>query len=359
MERPVRVLVVDDEAINRMVLADMLDAMGHTAEEACDGFEALAKLKLGPDAVLVDLMMPGMDGFEVTRRIRQDPQGALIPIIVVTGLAGREDRLRAVEAGASDFIAKPVDTTELRVRLSSLLKMKEAQDALRRYQAELEETVERRTAALREALAEMSEAHRKAHAAYTFTVQRMALISEYKDEGTGAHIRRMGEFCAVLGRGLHLPPGEVEMLRLAGPMHDVGKMGIPDRVLLKPGELDPDEWAIMKQHTIFGHRILQGSASELLEAGALIALSHHERWDGSGYPSGLAGEEIPLWGRVCAVADCFDALTMARPYKPAYSNEFSRDEVARSAGSHLDARVVDVFLTQFDAIVDAQRRFAE
>lgn len=359
MERRPCVLVADDSAASRTALAEMLRQLGYSVEEAQDGFEALAKLKLDVDIVLLDVVMPGMDGFEVARRIRQDPKSALLPIVMVTGLAGREDRLRAVEAGANDFIAKPVDFTELRVRVSSLLKLKEAQDALRRHQAELEETVARRTAALQEALEEASKAHRRTREAYIDTVFRLALVAEYKDKGTGAHIRRIGELCAVIGQALHLSPEEVEVLRLASQMHDVGKMGIPDQILLKPGPLNSDEWSIMKRHTVYGRHILQGSPSDLLEVGSVIALSHHEKWDGSGYPSGLSGEDIPIWGRICAVADCFDAMTMERPYKPALDSEFAREEVAKGAGVHFDPQVVEAFLSNFDAILEVQQRYSQ
>lgn len=359
MERRPCVLVADDSAASRTALAEMLRQLGYSVEEAQDGFEALAKLKRDVDIVLLDVVMPGMDGFEVARRIRQDPKSALLPIVMVTGLAGREDRLRAVEAGANDFIAKPVDFTELRVRVSSLLKLKEAQDALRRHQAELEETVARRTAALQEALEEASKAHRRTREAYIDTVFRLALVAEYKDKGTGAHIRRIGELCAVIGQALHLSPEEVEVLRLASQMHDVGKMGIPDPILLKPGPLNPQEWSIMKRHTVYGRHILQGSPSDLLEVGSVIALSHHEKWDGSGYPSGLSGEDIPIWGRICAVADCFDAMTMERPYKPALDSEFAREEVAKGAGVHFDPQVVEAFLSNFDAILEVQQRYSQ
>ena len=353
-----RILIVDDEEGNRVLLADVAKDLGYEVETAADGFEALAKLKFDIDLVLLDAAMPGMDGFEVARRIRADATSGDIPIAMVTGLTSKKDRLRAVEAGANDFISKPVDQTEISVRTASLLKMKQAQDGLKRHQAELEKTVEKRTADLRRALQEMADAQRKAHQAHLDTIERLAVASEYKDEDTAAHIHRIGEYCGILGRRLNLSPSEVETLTHAAPMHDVGKIGIPDAILLKPGKLDESEWETMRQHTTIGARILAGSSSELLRAGEVIAQSHHEKWDGSGYPKGLAGEEIPLWGRICAVADVFDALATDRPYRKAMPNEEVLRIVKEGRGKHFDPRLPDVFLADLDEAFAIQSRHA-
>ena len=346
-----RILVVDDEEPNRDLLKQMIGVFGHEAELAKDGFEALAKLHMNIDLVLLDVVMPGMDGFEVARRIRSTSQTWDIPIIMVTARSGKEDRLRAVEAGANDFIAKPFDMTELKVRTASLLKMKEHQDAIKRYQLELEDTVQRRTADLRRALEEMSAAQKRTHEAYLDTIYRLALVAEYKDQYTGCHIARMSHICAILAGGLKLPPEEVEIIRAASPMHDVGKIGIPDAILLKPGRLTPEEWEVMKQHTSIGARILSGSNSEVLHAGEIIALSHHEKWDGSGYPHGWVGEEIPLWGRICAVADAYDAITSERPYKKALSHERALQIMVEERGRHFDPKLLDLFLDNLEEII--------
>lgn len=359
MERRPRVLIVDDEESNRNVLSEMVDSLGYEPEVAEDGMAALAKVKLDIDLVLLDVNMPGMDGYEVARRIRQDPEVADVPIIHVTALAGKEDRLRAVEAGANDFIAKPVDLTELRVRSASLLRLKQQQDALKRHQAELEELVERRTSTLRRALDETAEAERRAYRAYLDTIRRLARAAEYRDEDTGAHILRMSHYSRVLANALHLPPGEVETILYASPMHDVGKVGVPDGILLKPGKLTDEEWEVMKRHTVMGARILSKSESELLQAGEVIALSHHEKWDGSGYPQGLAGEDIPLRGRICAVADVFDALTTKRPYKKAMPNEVAFEIIREGRGKHFDPRLVDLFFANLDDILTIQKEYAE
>jgi len=346
-----RILVVDDEEPNRDLLKQMIGVFGHEAELAKDGFEALAKLHTNIDLVLLDVVMPGMDGFEVARRIRSTSQTWDVPIIMVTARSGKEDRLQAVEAGANDFIAKPFDMTELKVRTASLLKMKEHQDAIKRYQLDLEDTVQRRTADLRRALEEMSAAQKRTHEAYLDTIYRLAMVAEYKDQYTGCHIARMSHICAILAGALKLPPEEVEIIRAASPMHDVGKIGIPDAILLKPGSLTPEEWEVMKQHTSIGARILSGSNSEVLHAGEIIALSHHEKWDGSGYPHGWVGEEIPLWGRICAVADAYDAITSERPYKKALSHERALQIMVEERGRHFDPKLLDLFLDNLEEII--------
>lgn len=349
--RPKRILIVDDDDVTRKITQTLVEGLGHAPEPACDGIEALAKLRLDVDLVLLDVMMPGLDGYEVCRRIRQSPRNNDVPVIMVTSLAGGEDRLRAVEAGANDFIAKPVDKTELRVRSASLLKIKDAQDALKRYQAQLEELVEQRTASLRKALEEMADAQRLAYRAQLDTVERLAIVAEYKDKVTAKHIHRMSQYCAILARGLRLPPGEVELILHASRMHDVGKIAVPDAILRKPSGLDGIEWTVMRGHPAVGGLILADSSSQLLQAGRVIALSHHERWDGRGYPSGLEGERIPLWGRICAVADVFDAVTSVRPYKPAFSTEEAFRILREGRGTQFDPQVVDSFFDNLDEIL--------
>ena len=354
MNIPKSILVVDDNEMNRDLMEALLEDFGHEAELAESGVEALAKLKWGFDLVFLDVMMPDMDGFEVARHIREDPDTKDLPIIMVTALSDREDRLRAVEAGANDYIAKPVDKIELKVRMDSLLKMKEARDDLKGYMEKLEETVEKRMSDLREAFTKMSDAQKKTNRAYLDTIARLSIAAEYKDEDTAIHIQRMSNYCAVLAKGMGLPPGDVQAILQASPMHDLGKIGIPDAILLKPGKLAGEEFDVIKTHSEIGARILAGSDSELLKAGALIAMSHHEKWDGSGYPKGLAGEDIPLWGRICALADVFDALTSKRPYKEAFPNEKAYAILKEGRGRHFDPGVVDVFFEHLEEILAIQ-----
>lgn len=354
-----RVLVIDDEDGIRKITQMLVEGLGHRVEAARDGIEGLAKLQMGVDLILLDVVMPGLDGFEVCRRIRQDPAGKDVPVIFVTSLETREHRLHAVEAGANDFIAKPVDETELRIRSTSLLKMKEAQDELKRYQTHLEDIVQERTSTLREALEQMARAQRLAYQAQLETVERLAILAEYKDKVTGRHIQRMSEYCAVIARGLRLPPDEVELIFHASRMHDVGKIAVPEAILRKPSSLEPDEWTVMREHSAFGSAILDNSTSEILQAGKVMALYHHERWDGAGYPNGLAGDQIPLWGRICAVGDVFDAVTSERPYKPAFPNEEALQLLRDGRGKHFDPRVVDVFFECFEEILAIQEKFKD
>jgi len=359
MTTPKRILIVDDEELNRDLMEAMIASFGHVPELATNGLEALEKLTSDFDLVLLDVMMPGMDGFEVAQKIRENQEINDIPIIMVTGLSSQKDRLQAVKAGVNDFISKPVDRVELNVRTDSMLKIKEAQDAIKQHRAILEETVEERTASLRKTLKELKEAQRLTHQAHLDTIRRLAIASEYRDEDTALHLNRMGNYCAIVARGLGLPADEVDLILHASPMHDVGKIGIPDAILLKPGKLNEAEWEIMKQHPIIGSRILSGSSSELLEAGEIIALSHHEKWDGTGYPKELSGEGIPLYGRICAIADVFDALTNNRPYKKAFSSDKAFEILGEGRGIHFDPKVVDVFFDQADEVVEIQKRFTE
>lgn len=345
-----RILVVDDNALNRELLEGMLTSLGYQPVTAATGEQALEAVSEEVDLVLMDIRMPGMDGLETTRRLRERFAFHRLPVIMVTARDDQQARLLAVEAGANDFIAKPVDFTELRVRVSAWLQFKAAQDALQRQQETLERMVEARTTELRVALQDLREA-------YLDTLVRLSIAAEYKDEDTADHIHRMSRYVAVLAEGLGLPPEEVELLQHASPLHDVGKIGIPDHILLKPGKLTPEEWEIMKTHTTIGARILHGSPNEILQAGEVIALTHHERMDGTGYPRGLRGDEIPLWGRICAVADVFDALTSRRPYKPAFSNEEAYAILRESSGAHLDPQVVKVFFERLEDILEIQATY--
>jgi putative two-component system response regulator len=338
------ILVVDDDELQRLLLRELLEDRGYAVELAKDGLEALAKLELGVDLVLLDLILPGMDGFEVVRRIRESARHRALPVIMITGLAGREQRRAAIRAGADDFVGRPFDATELQVRVQAQLRLREAQALLDGQQLSLEEEVEQRTRQLRRSIDEAVAAQRQAWRAHLDTIHRLVLACEYKDHHTGTHAQRMAEYCGLLAQACNLPPGDVELLRHASPMHDVGKMGIPDSILLKPGPLTVEERRIMEQHTVIGAHILGGSTSRLLQAGEVIALTHHEHWDGTGYPRRLTGPAIPLWGRICAVADFFDAMTSDRRYRSALSIGDAFELLAVGRGTQFDPHVTDVFL---------------
>jgi len=271
---------------------------------------------------------------------------------MVTALREVEDRIRALEVGADDFLTKPVDKTELRARVNSLLKVKAYNDHMRNYQKELEDEVAKRTEQLRQAF-------EKIKIASLDTIFRLSRAAECKDEDTGAHIQRMSHYSAAVARQMGLNDSTVEAMLYAAPMHDVGKIGIPDQILLKPGRLDPDEWEIMKQHTTIGAKIMEGSDAEFIKLAEVIALTHHEKWDGSGYPRGLKGSEIPLAGRIAAVADVFDALTSKRPYKEPFPIEKSFTIIKESRGSHFDREVVDALFAVEDEILSFKEEFQD
>jgi putative two-component system response regulator len=354
-----RILVVDDVEQNLALLGGLVRTLGYEVETARDGLEALAKLVLGFDLVLLDVMMPGLDGYEVARRVRADPRTQDLPIILVTVLDSREDRVKAIQAGASDFIAKPVDKTELLVRISSQLRLKEAQDALKRSQAELEERVARRTEELRRTCEETADANRRTYGAHIDTIRRLVLAAELKDPDTARHILRISRYSTVLAKALHMSPGEIEVLGHAVTMHDVGKIGIPDAILFKRGALDEEEKKIMESHTLIGSRILADSPSELMLQGEIVALTHHERWDGSGYPRRLHGDQIPLAGRICSVVDVFDAMTTVRPYRPAFSPEEARELMRVGRGAHFDPHLLDLFLGRWDEVLEVRGQLIE
>ena len=357
MKQNKRILLVDDDELLLAMMEEVVQHLGYDTETARDGFEALAKIHLDIDLVLTDLDMPGMDGLEVISLIRGNPEISDLPIVMITSMDTQQDKVRAIEAGANDFIGKPVDEMELRVRLSSLIRGKEIRDELKRHKAALEKTVEKRTNHLRKALDDMVEAHRSTQLAYQETLQRLAVAAEFKDADTAAHINRVSEYCTLIAKALHLPPGETETIRLAAPMHDVGKIGIPDNILMKPGKFVDDEWEIMKQHPAIGQKLLGGSTNALLNTSEIIAYNHHERWDGTGYPRGLKGEEIPLYGRIISIADVFDALTHARSYKPAYDLEKSLSMMKEYKGKLFDPVLIDLFFANISGIKQIYKNY--
>jgi len=353
MDEKSRVLVVDDEDRIRRLMEAYLTPLGYEVIFAENGEEALEKVReKPPDVILLDIMMPKMDGFETARRLKENEETKIIPIVMVTALKEVEDRVKALEVGADDFLSKPIDKTELKARLHSLLKVKAYNDHMRNYQQELESEVAKRTEDLRKAFEKLE--------IYSLdTIYRLTRAAEYKDEDTGAHIQRMSRYSAAVARKMGLGEKVAKYILYAAPMHDVGKIGIPDRILLKPGKLDPDEWEIMKQHTIFGGKILEGSKAGYLKLGEVVALTHHEKWDGSGYPKGLKGNEIPKVGRIVAIADVFDALTTRRPYKEPFSLEKSYGIIRESKGNHFDPVVVDAFFAVEDEILAIKEEYKD
>ncbi|OGD18805.1 MAG: two-component system response regulator [Candidatus Aminicenantes bacterium RBG_16_63_16] len=343
-----RILVVDDEDRNRRLMEAMISPLGHEVILASDGEEGLAKaVSESPDLILLDVMMPKLNGFEVAQRLKENWQTKTIPIVIVTALREVEDRVRALEAGADDFLSKPVDKIELRARITSLLKVKAYHEYLRNYQKMLEEEVEHKTR-------ELKSAFQKIKGASLETILRLCRAAEFKDEETGNHLRRVSRYVAIVARDLGLSANYQEQLIYAAPMHDIGKIGIPEKILLKKGKLDPGEWEIMKQHTTIGAKILSGSNEEFIKLGELIALTHHERWDGSGYPRGLKEDEIPICGQITAIADAFEAMTSDRCYSPAMPREDALDVIRRGTGVLFSPQIAATFLAARDEIISVR-----
>ena len=321
----VSILVVDDEAPNVNLMVKILRRAGYTnVTSTTDPREAIALARLRhPDLALLDLHMPQMSGVEVMRALLDTEEFARPMVVILTGDDSRQAKARALSSGARDFIAKPFDTNEVVLRVNNLAD-------LRIMHMRLEEKVRARTEELERARFDL--------------IERLGMAAEFRDDDTGQHTRRVGTAAALLAQALGLRPDQVEMLERAAPLHDVGKIAIPDRILLKAGPLEPEEMAIMRTHTTIGARLLSASQSPLLDVACEIALAHHERWDGTGYPRGLAGADIPLNGRIVAIADFFDALTHDRPYRKQRNRDAVLATIRSERGRHFDPDVTDAFL---------------
>lgn len=492
---PATILVVDDDAANLIYIQALLEPSGYRIEVARDGDEGLARIEeLRPDVVLLDVLMPRRDGFEVCQEIKANPALRHTPVVLVTGLDATEDRVRGLEVGADDLLSKPVNRHELLARVRSCIRVKRLNDQVRKqertlrglfelttfsqdyphsttilaalarraveitemdrviitvgppsrwtvaadvgingsatrdtgflgarvlqvteareavveangesgpyigiplrsfdgqahavlhafggaavpateqvqllgivgqrvaselqvieYNHQLEREVDQRTSALREAVDDLQIANQRLLQASHDTVMRLSIAAEYRDEDTAEHIERMSSYAACLAREIGWTEDEQHMIKLAAPMHDVGKIGIRDSILRKRGQLTPDEWEHMKDHPLIGAKILGGSTSRLLQMAEVIALTHHERYDGTGYPRGLVAADIPISGRIVALADVFDALTTHRVYKPAWPVERALDRIREESGRHFDPKLVDAFFNCLPELLD-------
>jgi len=355
-----RILVVDDEAMMRRLLEKLLRMEGYEVALASSGEQALAELsKHGADTVLLDMRMPGMTGLDVCRQIRAHRRGLHTPVVFITAVNDRELRRRGMEAGADDFLSKPFDEVELLARIRNCVRVKRYYDNLAQQKEQLELAVNERTAALNDAIARLTQSQLDLRNSQEETIYRLSRAAEFRDDETGQHLQRMSRYCQIIARHIGLDEATCELLRIASPMHDVGKLGIPDRILLKPGRLTPDEFTVMKGHAEIGYRILVGSDATPLKMAATIAHTHHEKWDGNGYPRGLKGEEIPLFGRIAAIADVFDALTSARPYKPAWPLDDALQLMRSSRGTHFDPTLIDVFFAALPEVLAIRDRFVD
>ncbi len=321
-------MIVDDIPENISLLAASLEGTGYRITAATSGAEAL-RLSFSshpPDIILLDVMMPDLDGYEVCRRLKSDPRTAGIPIIFITSLVAPEDEMRGLSLGATDYIHKPISPPVVRVRVANHL-------ALANQNRELEIRVA-------QAVAEISETRRE-------IIRRLGIAGEYRDNETGMHVLRVGRFSEILALHLGYSSRDASELREAAQMHDLGKIGIPDHILLKPGRYEPHERKIMEKHCSIGADILGEHSSTLLSTARKIALGHHEKWSGEGYPHGLSGEIIPLEARIVAIADVFDALITERPYKEAWSHEKAADWIISESGKSFDPDLVESFQSTF------------
>ena len=327
-----RILVVDDTEANLLLLEEILEDIGYSeVVTLSDPHRAVATCQAyDPDLLLLDLHMPGMSGLDVIAAVRERRSETYLPILMLTADISSEAKVRALSTGANDFLTKPFDRTEVELRIRNLLQIRHLHMTLQNQNAILEHKVTKRTEQLNAIKIEL--------------LERLAMAAEFRDDQTGQHTQRVGRTCALIASAISLPPQEIEYIRRAAPLHDVGKIGIPDAILLKAGPLSPAERNLMKRHTSIGARLLSDSNSETLRLAEQIAATHHERWDGTGYGSKLAGEDIPICGRIIAVADVFDALTHERPYKEAWPVDQAVQEIREQRGRQFDPQVVDAFL---------------
>ncbi len=340
------VLVVDDTPMNLQVATGILRDR-YTALAAIDGAKALDVLARRPDVelILLDIMMPGMDGYEVCRQLKQNPATARIPVIFLTALSATEDEKRGFEAGAVDFINKPFQPETLLARVGTHLR-------LHAHERRLDALVQERTAQLEAKTQELESTRLQ-------VIYQLGRAAEFKDDDTGTHVIRMAHYSRLLAEAAGLGSDRVELLFKASPMHDIGKLGIPDAILKKPGKLTDEEFDVMRKHPAIGAGIIGKQGSELLECARITALTHHEKWNGSGYPRRKQGDDIPIEGRIVAIADVFDALTSNRPYKQAWTVERTVEVMTRDAGSHFDPGLLPRFFERLPELLTIKAQYQD
>jgi putative two-component system response regulator len=342
-----KVLIVDDQESNILLLDQMLRDAGYVSVASTMNSGEVCELhfKNCYDLILLDLQMPCMDGFQVMESLKKIETGSYLPVLAITAQPGH--KLHALQAGAKDFISKPFELSEVLARVQNMLEVRLLHKELHNYNDKLEQRIKERTADLKES--------------YLETIFTMTLAAEHKDEDTGAHVQRISYYSRELARILGLDDVFVDEIFHASPMHDIGKIGIPDHVLLKPGGFTPDEWSVMKQHASMGAKILGNSKSPYLKMGAEIALNHHERWDGGGYPNGKQGEAIPLPARIMNICDIYDALRSKRPYKPAFDHLKTMNIITcgdgRTQPEHFDPDIFAAFHQNHQSFCDIFEKY--
>lgn len=348
-----KILIVDDEPGVVESLRLILSREGYKIIKAYSGEEAIKRFESEPDIdlIIMDILMPKMDGVEAAKRIRSRLGDRFVPIVFLTATVSPAKKYEAMNYG-DELLTKPVDVVELRMRIANLLKLKA-------YHDHLQEMLLKKTVDLQRSLAELERAHNEIKEAQSEIIYRLALAAEYKDEDTATHLKRMSHYVYIVAKALGLPEEKCEELKLSSPMHDIGKIGIPESILLKPARLTKEEFEIVKRHTVIGAKILSGSQYKLLKTAEIIALTHHENYDGRGYPLGIKGEDIPIEGRIVAIADVFDALTSKRPYKEPWELDRALNLIREESGKKFDPKVVEAFFDSLNEILKVKATYTD
>ncbi len=348
-----KILIVEDEEMNIVLLEDVLEDEGYetiTARNGKEGVEVAAKEF--PDLILMDIMMPVMNGIEATNELKSNPLTKDIPVLMLTALSDSKSKKAAVKAGASDFIGKPINIEDLLNTIKIYLKRKDFAVYKKQYSTELEKTLAQKNEELKKAYIKVKNLSLEA-------LQLLSKTAEYRDDITGKHTKRVGKIAKIIAQDISDDETFIENIEYAAALHDIGKVGIPDSILLKPGKLTEEEFGIMKRHTIIGKDILSNSESDMIKMAAEVAHRHHEWWNGNGYPDGLKGEQIPLAARITAIADVFDALSSKRQYKPAFSYEKSFEIISQEVGTHFQPEIFEVFKKRYDEIIDLKDKMKD
>jgi putative two-component system response regulator len=356
-----KILILDDEIEIGMAIEDILKENGYQMVRSISDSRQVLNvfLEFRPDLLILDIKMPHLDGFAVLDQLKPIRKDSFVPVLILTAQADEDTCAKALKSGATDFLAKPMKITEALVRIQNLLDVRRLNVELESRKNLLENKMEDRTEQLRRAINEINVMHEQVKKAYIETIYRLTQATEYKDIETAHHVKRLSHYATLLAKCAGMSESSVELLLYASPMHDIGKIGIPDSILFKTDPLTADEWEVMKSHTTIGYNILKDSEAPVLKLGATIALSHHERWNGTGYPQGLEGEEIPLEARILALVDVYDALRSKRYYKPSFQHERAfrviLDGDGRVSPEHFDPRLLKIFRDkhkEFDEIYE-------
>ncbi|HOY09514.1 MAG TPA: response regulator [Candidatus Omnitrophota bacterium] len=339
-----RILIVDDQKLHGLYLKKILAEEGFkNVEYANDSLKVLGLVRdFQPEIIVLDIFMPHLDGFQIMEQLAEFRREHYLPILALSSEKSSDVRLRALQSGATDFLNKPYENMEIIFRIHNMIEMRSLHMEVKNQNKILESKVQERTKELRETQLDI--------------IRRLAQAAEFRDSDTGLHIIRMSQYCQKFGVAMGMSLPECDLLLHASPLHDIGKLGIPDAVLLKPGRLTQEEYEIMKTHTVIGAKLLAGSSSPVMKMAQIICITHHEKWDGTGYPKQLRGDEIPVVGQICSICDVFDALTSDRPYKQAWPVDAAVEEIRHMKETHFSPIIVDRFLEILPLIEDIRNR---